>query len=163
MTAKPSILRAAEKVVGAPVRDAVLIVQRRSWGWGAFAIGFGAGLIISKVASVKSPFDFAIAGGLGGLGLWAGMVYRFLVRTERDLRLTSVKRGWVGRPKELLGTVDARRIAIESGAVNRKVTIGGESYQMSRVFESRLRAMIDDLQQFNPPDVPPGYTPYQPS
>lgn len=161
MTANPMILKAAERVVGAPVRDAVLIVQRRTWAWGALAIGFLAGLVIGKVAGVKSPFDFAIAGALGGLGLWFGMVYRFLVRTDRDLQLTSVKRGWVGRPKDLLGTVDPHTVAIESGGINRKVTIGADTYQMSRLFETRLRAMIDDLQRSNPPDVPPGYTPYQ--
>jgi hypothetical protein len=160
MTAKPSILHAAESVVGAPVRDAVLVIFRRTWAWVTFALGFGAGLIISKIAGVNSPFDFAIAGGLGGLGLQSGMVYRFLVRTENQLFLTSSKR-WVGRPKELIGPVDPHSITVQKGVVNRKVTIGGEAHQMSRLFESRLRAMIDDLQQANPPNVPPGYTPYQ--
>jgi hypothetical protein len=160
MVAKGAIREAAERLVGEPVRDAVLLVGRPPRTWALFAAGFGVGLVIAKVIGVDGPWDVGIAGGVGGIGMQAGMAYRFLVRTEHGLALASSKR-WIGRPKTLIGTVDPRTVSIEQGAINRKVLIAGEPYVMSRMFAARLRAMLEGLGD-SAPNVPPGYTPYQP-
>jgi len=161
MTAKPSILRAAENLVGEPVRDAVLVIIRRQWAIIAAVLSFGVGLGVGIAVGLKSPLDFALAGAFCGVGLQFGMIPRFLVRTEDALVLTSSKR-LVARPKEVLRQIDPHTVFMESGAINRKVSIGGESYMMSRLFQTRFVALTHGLRQGERPPTPPGYTPYQP-
>ncbi len=157
MAAKQSLIAAAERVVGEPVRDAVPIVMRRKSAWVLGAVGFFIGLAIAKAVDVSEPWDFAIAGGVAGLTMQIGMAFRFLVRTEQNVLLTSSKR-WLSRPKELLSTVPAASITIENAPINRKITVGADTYLLARRNESRVRAMLADLVE----PIPPGYRQYRP-
>lgn len=142
--AKRAILEAAERAVGAPVRDAVPIVGRRKEAWVFGAIGFIIGLVLAKATDVPVPWDFAIAGGVGGVAATAGMTFRFLVRTEQHLLLTSAQR-LLGRPKELLSTLPPGSVTIENAVINRKITVGVDTFILARRSEGRVRAMLADL------------------
>lgn len=155
--AKKSVLQAAERVVGAPVRDAVPIVGRRKLAWILGVGGFLIGLAIAKALDVPAPWDFAVAGGAAGLATQAGMTFRFLVQTEQQLLLTSSNR-WIGRPKELLSTLPPASITIENSFINRKINVGAETYILARRSEGRVRAMLADLHE----RVPQRYTQYRP-
>ncbi|MCE9622951.1 MAG: hypothetical protein K8R99_11450 [Actinomycetia bacterium] len=157
MTAKKAVLESAARLVGAPVRDAVPIVMRRKSALVFGIAGFFVGLGVAKALNVAEPWDFAIAGGGAGIAMQAGMAFRFLVRTEQQVLLTSSKR-WIGRPKKLLSTLPPASITIQNAPFNRKITVGVDSYLLARRNESRVRAMLADLVE----PVPPGYRQYRP-
>lgn len=165
MASKEEILCAAERVVGAPVRDAVPILLSRKWTHGAGLVGVMLGVaivsaVIANIANLDGILRGAVIGGLCVIAIQTGMSPRFLVRTEHGLLLTSATR-WRVLPKESLGTVDALSVAVGSGIRHRTVTIGPESHRMMRRNDDRLSAILADLQGVKQPDVPPGYVPYQ--
>jgi hypothetical protein len=160
MRAKRGIIDAAERLVAAPVRDAVLVQFNYRLGQLVF-IPLMVIALATAMALDLGTLGFAIGGALAGIGFVVVMQPRFVIGAANGLFLSTSRTFPTARPKQVLRQLSASELSIEGGFINKVLVIGGERHLLGRAFVPRLKKLVADAPALGErPDVPPGYQPY---
>jgi hypothetical protein len=156
--ARPSIVKAAERLVGAQVDDAVLLVANRR----QFALVAGVLIVPACLLGLRFGTSAVIAGGvvIGGLASLLTSP-RFLIGARNGMFLATSRRFPTARPLSLIRQVYATEVRFGRQMINIEVIVGSEKHVISRIFETRLYEILSRASAIAPPDVPPGYQPYR--
>jgi hypothetical protein len=161
MKANRGILEAAERLVGAPVRDAVLVQFNYRAAQAVFIPLLVAAIVVATVFDV-GVIGYAVGGAVVGITFAIVTKPRFVIGAANGLFLATSTKFPTARPNTVLRELSVTEVSFDGGFINKVATIGGERHLVSRAFVPRLQRLLAETPPPGTrPDAPPGYQPYR--
>ncbi|MFW2382180.1 MAG: hypothetical protein ACN4GZ_10505 [Acidimicrobiales bacterium] len=134
-------VRRAQRFIGdAGTVDQTVVIQKRPLS--TFVAGIGAFLAVAVILGLLGVSNFFIVGVLGGAALGGAMgaltKNYYLAGVGSEIQMIELSR-WAGRPETLVKTFDRPLdITVSKGVLIKSVTIDGEQFVFSKLFEDEL-------------------------
>ncbi|MBT8240498.1 MAG: hypothetical protein KJN63_04665 [Acidimicrobiia bacterium] len=137
-------IRRAQRFVGdAGTVDQTVVIQKRPAS--AIAGGVGAFMVVAVILGFLGVTNFFIVGILGGGALGGAMAWLtqnyYLVGIGNEVQLIQLTK-WSGRPEKLVKTLPRPlAVTLSKGLLVKSLTIDGERFMLSKVFEGELNSL----------------------